>query len=217
MLGPLQNNGGPTFTHALLTGSPAINAGDPNFTPPPTTDQRGYARVYGGRIDVGSFEVQPTPTPTPPSQVTISGTVSYCSNPVPGPVQNVVLTLTGSESGTTLTDSSGNYTLTVLSGGSYDVTPAKAALAPGVSGIDTSDVVAAQRHFLRVGTTLSGCRLTAADVNGDTVVNTLDVIAIQRFFLALSTGTADVGSYQFSPTWVGDLSRYLHCLTFLLC
>jgi hypothetical protein len=61
MLGPLQNNGGPTFTHALLTGSPAINAGNPNFTPPPSNDQRGpgYPRVNGGRIDIGSFEVQP--------------------------------------------------------------------------------------------------------------------------------------------------------------
>jgi hypothetical protein len=34
MLGPLQDNGGPTFTHALLPGSPAIDAGNPNFTPP---------------------------------------------------------------------------------------------------------------------------------------------------------------------------------------
>lgn len=41
MLGPLQNNGGPTFTHALLPGSPAIDTGDPNFTPPPFFDQRG--------------------------------------------------------------------------------------------------------------------------------------------------------------------------------
>ena len=58
MLGPLQNNGGPTFTHALLNGSPAIDAGNPNFTPPPFYDQRGpgYPRVVGGRIDVGSFE-----------------------------------------------------------------------------------------------------------------------------------------------------------------
>ena len=61
MLGPLQNNGGPTFTHALLTGSPAIDAGDPNFAPPPLSDQRGpgYDRVVNGRIDVGSLEVQP--------------------------------------------------------------------------------------------------------------------------------------------------------------
>jgi hypothetical protein len=60
MLGPLQDNGGPTFTHALLTGSPAINAGDPSFTSPPFYDQRGpgYDRVVGGRIDIGAFEVQ---------------------------------------------------------------------------------------------------------------------------------------------------------------
>src|SRR6266478_9932438 len=67
MLGPLQNNGGPTLTYALLPGSPAIDAGDPNFAPPPDYDQRGpgFVRVFNGRIDVGSFEVQPTPTPTP--------------------------------------------------------------------------------------------------------------------------------------------------------
>src|SRR6478672_7939018 len=73
MLGPLQNNGGPTFTHELLTGSPAIDAGDPNFTPPPFYDQRGtpFVRVFNGRIDIGSFEVQPpqrpgaTPRPRP--------------------------------------------------------------------------------------------------------------------------------------------------------
>ncbi|MGC1322763.1 MAG: choice-of-anchor Q domain-containing protein [Candidatus Udaeobacter sp.] len=63
LLGPLQNNGGPTFTHALLPGSPAIDAGDPNFTPPPFNDQRGcpFDRVFNGRIDIGSFETQPPP------------------------------------------------------------------------------------------------------------------------------------------------------------
>jgi hypothetical protein len=76
MLGPLQDNGGPTFTHALLTGSPAIDAGDPNFTPPPYYDQRGpvFWRVRNGRIDSGSFEVQqgttPSPTPTPTASPT---------------------------------------------------------------------------------------------------------------------------------------------------
>ena len=60
MLGPLQDNGGPTFTHALLPASPAIDTGDPNFTPPPFFDQRGpgFDRVVNGRIDIGSFEVQ---------------------------------------------------------------------------------------------------------------------------------------------------------------
>ena len=73
LLGPLQDNGGPTFTHALLPGSPAIDAGDPNFNPPPSKDQRdcNFDRVFNGRIDIGSFEAQPprrpcsTPRPRP--------------------------------------------------------------------------------------------------------------------------------------------------------
>jgi hypothetical protein len=65
MLGPLADNGGPTPTHALLPGSPAINAGDPavvaGVNGVPLHDQRGapFTRVYGGRIDIGAFEVQP--------------------------------------------------------------------------------------------------------------------------------------------------------------
>src|SRR4029077_6336896 len=74
LLGPLQDNGGLTFTHALLPGSPAVDTGDPNFTPPPFYDQRGpdFFRVRNGRIDKGSFEVQSgaTPTPTPPTPST---------------------------------------------------------------------------------------------------------------------------------------------------
>jgi hypothetical protein len=70
LLGPLQDNGGPTFTHLPLLGSPAIDAGDPNFVPPPFRDQRGpcFHRVFGRRIDVGSVETQPRPrcvTPAP--------------------------------------------------------------------------------------------------------------------------------------------------------
>jgi hypothetical protein len=103
-------------------------------------------------------------------------------------------------SGSTLSDSSGSYTLSSLpSGGNYTVTPSKTALAPGSAGIDTVDVIAVQRHLLNLGTPLSGCRLTAADVNGDTLVNTVDVIAIQRFLLALTTGIANTGQYQFTP------------------
>ncbi len=68
LLGPLQNNGGPTNTVALLTGSRGINEADPNFGPPPTTDQRGFPRVASNRLDIGAFEVQPgvTPPETPP-------------------------------------------------------------------------------------------------------------------------------------------------------
>ncbi|MCS7222228.1 MAG: choice-of-anchor Q domain-containing protein [Anaerolineae bacterium] len=53
-LGPLQDNGGPTPTHALLPGSPAINAGTNVGCPP--TDQRGVPRPQGPRCDIGAFE-----------------------------------------------------------------------------------------------------------------------------------------------------------------
>jgi hypothetical protein len=89
LLGPLQDNGGPTFTHELLPGSPAINAGDPNFVGPPDYDQRGpdYVRVTGGRIDVGSFEVQnpPSPTPTPTATPTPRPTPISRLRPTPAP------------------------------------------------------------------------------------------------------------------------------------
>ena len=80
------------------------------------------------------------------------------------------------------------------------MTPSKAALPPASAGITTVDVVAIQRHFLNIGTLLSGCRLTAADVNNSSSIDTVDVIAIQRFFLSFSSGTANVGKYQFSPS-----------------
>ncbi|HYG61886.1 MAG TPA: choice-of-anchor Q domain-containing protein, partial [Thermoanaerobaculia bacterium] len=57
-LGPLQNNGGPTATHLPAATSPAVDAGDPAFAPPPVTDQRGLPRVAGGRIDMGSVETE---------------------------------------------------------------------------------------------------------------------------------------------------------------
>src|SRR6185295_2634953 len=115
-------------------------------------------------------------------------------------VPNATLALTGTSSGSTTTNGSGNYTLaSIPSGGNYTVTPSKAALTPASVGINTVDVIAVQRHFLNLGTPLTGCRLTAADVNGVGGINTVDVIAVQRFFLGLSTGIADTGKYLFSP------------------
>jgi hypothetical protein len=60
------------------------------------------------------------------------------------------------------------------------------------------DVVAIQRHFLNISS-LTGCHLTAADVNGDGFVTTPDVIATQRFVLGLTNGIANVGKFRFTP------------------
>ena len=63
----LANNGGPTPTHALLPGSPAIdrgsNAAAVDMTqagsPPLTTDQRGnpIARIANSTVDIGAYEL----------------------------------------------------------------------------------------------------------------------------------------------------------------
>jgi len=55
LLGPLQDNGGLTHTHALLTGSPAVDAAVATFCP--QLDQRGHPRESGA-CDSGAFELQ---------------------------------------------------------------------------------------------------------------------------------------------------------------
>lgn len=61
---PLTNNGGPTETHALAATSPAMDAGDAAFAPPPATDQRGLPRVQDV-IEKGAWEFQPEQEPEP--------------------------------------------------------------------------------------------------------------------------------------------------------
>jgi hypothetical protein len=98
MLGPLQDNGGPTLTQALLPGSPAVNAGDPGFIPPPFFDQRGpgFDRVVNGRIDIGSFEVQfgatPSPTVTPSPTATPTATSTPTATPRQTPTPRAIPT-----------------------------------------------------------------------------------------------------------------------------
>src|SRR5262249_14494326 len=58
LLGPLQDNGGPTWTHALLPGSPAIDAGDNTDAPDFHQRGEGFARIVNKTIDIGAFEVQ---------------------------------------------------------------------------------------------------------------------------------------------------------------
>jgi hypothetical protein len=57
LLGPLQNNGGPTQTMMPLANSTAIDRGNNAFLQT-TVDQRGDARVVDGTVDIGAIEVQ---------------------------------------------------------------------------------------------------------------------------------------------------------------
>ncbi|MEJ2549705.1 MAG: right-handed parallel beta-helix repeat-containing protein [Anaerolineales bacterium] len=77
LLDPLAANGGPTLTHALMSASPAVDAGAAGADCP-ASDQRGVARPQGVQCDIGAFELEegligegpqepqaPTSTPTP--------------------------------------------------------------------------------------------------------------------------------------------------------
>ena len=68
-LGPLADNGGPTLTHALLPGSPAMDAGDTSLAVG-DFDQRGFARAADAAdsgsepdVDIGAFEAYPSINP----------------------------------------------------------------------------------------------------------------------------------------------------------
>ncbi|MBS0555801.1 MAG: hypothetical protein JSR27_00150 [Proteobacteria bacterium] len=58
LLGPLRDNGGLTKTHALMSHSPAIDAGNTSASGLSPYDQRGQARTSGAQADMGAYEVQ---------------------------------------------------------------------------------------------------------------------------------------------------------------
>jgi CSLREA domain-containing protein len=99
MVGPLQNNGGTTPTHALLAGSPAIDGGL-TTKECPADDQRGVTRPIDGDgdgealCDIGAYEAEPgeEPPPPPPGDDTIEGDVSD-PNPDPGDTVDVTVTV----------------------------------------------------------------------------------------------------------------------------
>jgi hypothetical protein len=75
LLGPLQNNGGPTQTCAIGDNSPAFDRGDNNFMPP--TDQRGTTRPRGAFCDIGAYEFVLTNTSTTTTTTGVGGNVTF--------------------------------------------------------------------------------------------------------------------------------------------
>jgi hypothetical protein len=112
-LGALANNGGATQTHALLTGSPAIDKGTSSGSS--NTDQRGMMRPVdnpsiapatgGDNADIGAFEVQAAPTA---AAVSVGGRVTTATG---RGIVNVRIYLTDSNGQvrTTTTTSFGYY------------------------------------------------------------------------------------------------------------
>jgi parallel beta-helix repeat protein len=178
-LGPLQYNGGPTQSMALLAGSPAIDAGDNSGAP--DYDQRGpgFPRVVNGIIDIGAFEVQPA------NQLT-HFSVSAAATTVAGSAFNVTVqalddfgNLVSGYTGTVhFTSSDGqailpdDYTFTAADGGTH--TFSATLLTAGTQSITVTDT-------------------TTAGVTGTDGSITVNPAAASRFVLtAPSNVTADL-------------------------
>ena len=157
MLGPLQNNGGPTQTMRPLPGSPAINAGNNcvltangcgNNNPALTTDQRGFNRQVGGTVDSGAVETNYTLAATSgtPQSTTVNtqfttpllATLTESGQPVSGvqltfsaPGSGASATLNGTNPATTNSSGQASVTATAnATSGSYTVT---ANTTPGLA------------------------------------------------------------------------------------
>jgi hypothetical protein len=150
-LGLLQDNGGPTWTMALPAGSPAIDAGDNALLPAGlTADQRGlpFARVQGGTVDIGAFEVQYTATTihSSPSPSTYGQVVTFTTKVTSGALPVTGGTVTFTEGSTVLAtvpvDASGqaSFTIATLSAGSHTIT----ASFSGATGLHSSSGSVAQ-------------------------------------------------------------------------
>jgi predicted outer membrane repeat protein len=115
----LQNNGGDTETHALVTGSPAVDAAPSG----PATDQRGIARPQGAAFDIGAFELEQVSNIAP-----VANNDSYSTNedtalnvPAPGVLGNdsdadsdslTAILVSGPAHGTLTLNPNGSFTYT---------------------------------------------------------------------------------------------------------
>ncbi len=106
LLGPLQDNGGSTFSHELLAGSPAIDAG--TNTGSPATDQRGVARPINLTSDMDAYE-QDLALPKlliTKSAMTLEDPFSGTTNPraIPGAIKGYLIQVGNTGSGPVAVD-----------------------------------------------------------------------------------------------------------------
>jgi hypothetical protein len=149
-LGPLQDNGGPTWTHALLPGSVAIDVieeadcVDPDGLPL-TTDQRDFARPMGGGCDAGAFELQQSDIDLPEG---FAASVFY--DGIPGPDGIVVVSnerlYVVNEFGP-----DGPFVVSAPRGGTYSTDDALSTIGPPFDGPDDLEAGEGNQLFIADG------------------------------------------------------------------
>ncbi|MDZ8264117.1 DUF4347 domain-containing protein, partial [Nostoc sp. ChiQUE01b] len=142
-LGLLQNNGGATFTQALLANSPAINAGKNSLVPINViTDQRGaqFNRIFNGVVDIGAYEVQSSITsPTVNTGTVVTNTKDSGS----GSLRQAILNANATVGADTITFAGGVFTdatpdIITLTSGKLTITDDITILGSGASNLIVS-------------------------------------------------------------------------------
>ena len=176
LLGPLQDNGGPTLTHALLPGSPAINAGSPLNFPP--TDQRGFPRFQdgdgnGSTADIGAFEVRE------PGHVTFI--VKSLADSGPGTLRNAV---TFAQAGDTITfDAQG---IILLTSGKLAISNNVQIIGPGASQLTIDAQGLSPVFFVATNATVS--------ISDLTVTHGIATEAWEGFYYRVGAGVQNFGN-----------------------
>jgi hypothetical protein len=188
LLGPLQNNGGPTLTHALLPGSPALNVGDPNQLG--TADQRGVVR--SGGVNIGAYQASASALVlTAPDTVT-AGTPFDVTVKAVDPFQQTAVGYHGMVHFVTSNGAMADYTFMAADGGQHTFSglALRRAGPLTVTGTDTSNdsitgsttftiTPAAADHLLflqqptdtAAGQTISAVIVEVVDASGNVVTS----------------------------------------------
>jgi PKD repeat protein len=204
----LADNGGPTQTHALLAGSPALNAGSNLLGL--STDQRGLDRQVGAAVDIGAFEFVPPPgvtiTPTTGLVTTeAGGTATFSVVLASQPTADVTITFTSSNTaeGTvtpsiTFTPANWNVAQTVTVTGVDDNVDDGDVAYTIVTAVQSADPLFAAINPADVQVTNRDNDLTAAILGAP--ASSPEGTAINLTSAASDVGTATSFTYAWSVT-----------------